>query len=179
MKTLTIVTRVHPARKNYLKTNIESIRTQTCNDYQHILLRDDKTVKGYGKLMANQSLQNVIGINGRYVMVLDDDDKLIDKDFIKEFKAAISEKPDIVFFRGIVHGLGILPPDDFWKNPPRRGRIASFCFAVKRNLWKSYISEFGKVKIAGDWMFLSKCYSESKKFMWLDRIVAKTQKRRR
>jgi hypothetical protein len=179
MKTIAFITRVHPSRPNMLKKCEESVLAQTSDDWIHLFNREDDSDDGYGKLKANQALAKMKDIDARYVMVLDDDDYLMDKDFVQIFSTVVVNDPDIVLFRGIVEGLGVLPPDDLWngRSVPIRGKIASFCFAVRRDLWFKNISEFGKLLSGGDFCFISKCYADAHMCKWLNRIVAKTQMR--
>jgi len=176
LKTIAFLTRVHPNRPNMLKICIDSIKKQTNDDYIHILSRDDKTENGYGRFMANKSFAKISPINVRYVMTIDDDDMLIDPNFVKIFKETINKNnPEIVFFKGYI-GDRLYPWPGFWKKAPARARIASFCFAIRLDVWKKYIHEFGK-KACGDFSFISACYRNTKNHVWLDRIVAKTQRK--
>jgi len=174
MKTIAFVTRVHPKRPGMLKICIDSVKAQTVGDYVHILHRDDKTEFGYGRPRADQSLIRVSSINARYVMILDDDDMLIDPNFVKAFREVVNKSNlEIVFFKGYINAGGTLPKGKYWGQAPRRRHIASFCFAIRLDIWKKYIHEFKY----GDWKFISVCYENTKKHFWLDRMVAKTQKR--
>lgn len=179
MKTIAFITRVHPKRSRMLKICIDSIKAQTSDDYIHILHRDDKTKNGYGIFLADQSLAKVFSINARYVMILDDDDMLIDPNFVEIFREIVNkDNLEIVFFKSIITGKGIYP------RSPRRARnrkvphrrcIASFCFAIRLDIWERYIHEFGN-KRNGDYKFISACYKNTKNHFWLDRKVAMTQK---
>ena len=176
MKAIAFITRVHPVRPTMLKICIDSIKIQTSDDYIHILSRDDKTVKGYGRFLANKSFAKVSPINARYVMVLDDDNMLIDPNFVIIFREVIAKNnPEIVFFKAIISNF-IYPWPGYWKKAPVRSRIGSPCFAVRLDIWKKYIHEFG-TPICGDFNFISACYKNTKKHIWLDRIVAKTQRK--
>jgi len=177
MKTIAFITRVHPKRPGMLKICIESVKAQTDDDYVHILHKDDKTENGYGSCLADQSLAKVSSINARYVMILDDDDKLIEPNFVKVFKKIVDRNNlEIVFFKGYIVAGGTIPKGTYWKQAPCRRRIASFCFAVRLDIWKKYIHEFG-VKRNGDWKFISACYENTENHFWLNRVIAKTQKR--
>lgn len=175
-KTIAFITRVHPKRPNMLKTCIDSIKKQTSDDYIHILSRDDKTENGYGRFMANKSFAKISPINAQYVMTIDDDDMLIDPDFVNIFKEIINKNnPEIVFFKAYISNH-LYPRPDFWIKAPVIARIGSLCFAVRLDIWKKYVYEFGK-KVCGDYYFISACYKNTKNHVWLDRIVAKTQKK--
>lgn len=177
MKTIAFITRVHPQRPNMLKVCIESVKLLIDDDYVHIIHRDDKTSDGYGKLLANQSFAKISPIDARYVMVLDDDDMLIDLDFVKTFREIVNNNsPEIVFFKGTISGRGIYPRSHCWGRTPVFGAIASFCFAIRLDIWKKHIHEFGKRQSGGDFEFISSCYKDTTKHIWLDRLVARTQK---
>ena len=183
IKTLAIMTRVHPQRPNMLKKCVESVQAQTSEDYTHILHYDDKTVVGYGKRSANRAFAKIKDIPAKYVMVLDDDDMLIDPEFVEDFATMIETKkilfsriPEIVFFKGIIHKLGALPRPAYWKKPPVYGQIGSFCFASRRDVWLKYITSFGMRELGGDYSYISTAYRNTKDHVWWDRIVARTQK---
>jgi len=180
MKTIAFITRVHPKRPGMLKICIDSVKKQTSDDYIHILYRDDKTEDGYGVIVANKVLKNIQSINARYVMVLDDDDMLIDPDFVMIFKEIVDKNnPEVVFFKGIVCDGKIFPTEQTWRKFPSRGGIASFCFAVKLEVWKKHIDKFNRrSRSGGDFFFISFCYGDTTNHLWLDRIVASTQKGR-
>jgi glycosyltransferase involved in cell wall biosynthesis len=176
MKTIAFITRVHPQRPVMLKVCIESIKAQTSDDYIHILSRDDKTKNGYGRFLANKSFSKISPINARYVMAIDDDDMIIDPDFVKIVREIVNKNnPEIIFFKNIISGH-VYPWPGFWKKPPVLARIGGSCFAIRLDIWEKYIHEFGK-KSCGDFSFISICYKNTKNHFWLDRIVAKTQRK--
>lgn len=178
MKSIAFVTRVHPERPGMLKVCIKSVRTQTSDDYVHILHQHDKTKKGYGKFEANKSFKQIKSIPAHYVMVLDDDDMLIDPKFVEIFRENTNgNNPEIVFFKGVIGGRPVYPRPEIWGKAPVFGKIASFCFAVRLDVWKKYIHEFGKRPSGGDYRFIFVCYKNTTKHLWLDRIVARTQKK--
>ena len=153
MKTIAFITRVHPKRATMLEACVDSIKMQSDNDYIHIIHRDDKTENGYGLLLANQSFAKLGPINARYVMAIDDDDLLIDLNFVKTFRDAVClDNPEIVFFKcRVIDKVFPLYPN--WRQPPRRGRISGSGFAVRKDVWEKHIHEFGR-KSCGDYSFL-------------------------
>jgi len=179
MKTIAFVTRVHPKRAEMLKTCIDSIKAQTDDDYIHIIFKDDKTKNGYRVVTANKALVKIRPINARYVMILDDDDMLIDPNFVKIFRKIVArDGPEIVFFRGIILEKGTFPRPKQWRKHPYRGGIASFCFAVRLDVWKKHIHRFNRRgRSGGDFYFISFCYEDTKRHIWLNRLVAQTQKK--
>ncbi len=174
MKTIAFITRVKPRRYKMLKICRNSIRKQTSDDYIHIIYRDDKTRYGYGMLLANQSLARISPIDARYVLVIDDDDMIIDSDFVGVFKEIVDDNnPEIVFFKGIVFGREI-PLLDFWLKCPVCNQISGSCFAVRLDVWKKYVHKYGHER-CGDYFFISECYKNTKNHFWLDRVAFKTQ----
>ena len=177
MKTIALVTRVHPQRPNMLNRCVESVRAQTDDDYVHIFCKDDRTARGYGKHNANRSFVKVKDIPAKYIMVLDDDDMLIYDDFVKTLSLIVNRfDPDLLFFKGIVHKLGVLPRPAYWKKPPVYGQIASFCSAVRYDVWFKHIRAFGRKELGGDHCFIRTCYNNTKHHLWWDMVVASTQK---
>lgn len=175
VRTICFVTRCHPLRPKMRAICIDSVIHQSCNDYEHFLFHDDKTKKGYGRTKADMRIRNAKPLNGRYIMVLDDDDYLIDSEFVLDFKKAVGKsKPDVVIFKGLIGALGIMPPPAHWRKPPGKGQIGSFCFAVRKEFWDKYI-KFWNAGV-GDYNFISKCYENTKKVLWMDRLVANTQR---
>ena len=180
MRTLCIVTRCHPNRPNMLRFCVDSVKSQTCDDYEHFLLHDDETENGYGVYKANKALHDAGPLNGEYIMVLDDDDYLLYNDFVLEFKKLVSkDKPDIVMLRGNVARSNVLPPDDVWQKPPQRAKIGSFCFAVRKEVWDKYIKFWDNSEgfaSMGDYTFINKCYHNVTTVYWMDKLVACTQR---
>jgi len=176
---LSIITRVHPKRTKFLAICKESVSLQTNKDFEHLFLYDDSE-KGKGRGYANQMFflkRNEINIKGDYVMVLDDDDIMVYNDFIKDLREIVKKDDyDMIIFKGELVGLGVVPHQHLWEKSPQRSGIGSFCIAVKKELWNKYIDEFGKHEVSGDFLFIKKCYENSKKVYWLNRVVCKTQR---
>jgi hypothetical protein len=108
-------------------------------------------------------------------MVLDDDNMLVDPEFVKDLKSLVEcENPDIVFFKGEIKGMGVYPA---WVRPPVAGQIDWFNYAVKRELWQKYIAEIN-AHPAGvdDFLFINKCYKNTRSVLWFNRLVVATQR---
>jgi len=179
-KTICFLTRCHPQRPNMQKVCFDSVKNQTCDDYQHFLIQgpmreSDGQSRGDGKFAVEHGLTKPWPIDAHYVMVLDDDNMLVDMDFVKDLKElAQTENPDIVFFKAEIKGWGIYPS---WAMPPVPGQVDWFCFAVKRELWVKYIAEVN-VRAVGsnDFSLIDKCYHNTKAVIWFNRLVATTQR---
>ena len=180
-KTICFLTRCHPQRPNMQKVCFDSVKNQTCDDYQHFLIQGAmREVDAYSAyknsgFAVEHGLTKPWPIEGRYVMVLDDDNMLVDPEFIEDFKALVEkENPDIVFFKGEIKGWGIYPS---WARHPVAGEIDWFCYAVKREMWQRYIAEVNARPMASsDWSLIDKCYRNTKSVIWFNRLVTSTQR---
>jgi len=180
-KTICFLTRCHPQRPNMQKVCFDSVKNQTCDDYQHFLIqgamREADAYSAYKNsgFAVEHGLTKPWPIEGRYVMALDDDNMLVDPEFIKDFKALVEkENPDIVFFKGEIKGWGIYPS---WARHPVAGEIDWFCYAVKREMWQRYIAEVNARPMASsDWSLIDKCYRNTKSVIWFNRLVTSTQR---
>jgi len=176
-KTIAFMTRCHPLRKEKLEICKASIARQTCNDYEHVLI-PDPTEEGCGRLRANQLFSTFEGnpkINSRYLMVLDDDDMLICDEFVETLKAITDKQSyDVVIFKGYVGR--VLPLPERWKKSIKVGGIASFCMAVKKDIWYKHIDKFGTKARCGDFEFMEAVYEDAKSIYWLDMKVARIQR---
>ncbi|MBE3040253.1 MAG: hypothetical protein IMZ62_15765, partial [Chloroflexi bacterium] len=91
-KTICFLTRCHPQRPNMQKVCFDSVKSQTCDDYQHFLIEGAMrgAEPGYSYKTSGfapeHGLTKPWPIDARYVMVLDDDNMLVDADFVKDFK---------------------------------------------------------------------------------------------
>ncbi len=179
MKFLSIITRVHPQRKSMLHNCITSVQNIKSNDVEQIFIHD-KSSEGGGRVYANQMFyihRKEICPKGKYIMVLDDDDMIINPHFITNLKNELNNRdPEMIIFKGNVTGLGTLPPSEYWKKDLIRGKVASFCAMIKKDLWFKNIKSFGVDKNCGDYIFLKKVYHESNNVYWFDNIVAETQR---
>lgn len=180
-KTITFLTRCHPQRPAMQKACFDSVKNQTCGDYQHFLIqgamREADAYSSYKNsgFAAEHGLTKPWPIEGRYVMVLDDDNMLVDPDFIKDFKVLVEqENPDIVFFKAEIKGWGIYPA---WARAPIAGQIDWFCYAVKREFWQKYIAEVNaRPMSSNDFLLIDKCYRHTKSVIWWNRLIASTQR---
>lgn len=175
MKTLAIITRVHPNRPNMLKACKESVMWQSCDDYEHLFIYD-RSEKGCGMLAANKLfVTKPVETNSRYVMVLDDDNVLVDNNLVKDIKGI---EADMIIFRGIVEGLPwpVLPPDELWEKPIVCNCIDAFCVAVSKELWEQYKADFGKASRGGDFHFMKTAFNHAGNIHWHDKVVAETQR---
>lgn len=183
MKFLTILTRVHPARPNCLARNIKSVKSQTDNDIQHLLLCPEiepHDVVKVGPLIHYAANR----IKGHYVMQLPDDDRLCSSEFVKDLKAIIGTNDiDMVIFRMelgdpsfVASGNGICPPDDKWElRLIQGGYIAGQNVIVKRAIYDGASHEWLRPTYSADFNYIQTAFSLSKNVVWWNYIGIESQ----
>jgi len=174
---VTIMTRCYK-RPKMLEVNKQSIDTQNDLDYEQIFIID--TI-GRGADYANKAFEiteHEYDITGKYVLILDDDDKLKYNEFISDMKYIVeTHNPNAIFFKGEIGGK-VLPPDHlFTKQKPRACQIGSFSILVKKELFKQYLHLFGSDKSIGDFKFIEGIYNKDpERIFWYDKVCCKTQR---
>jgi len=144
--------------------------TQIDPDYEHIVIVD---AVGRGLHAANKSLaENKHRMKGQYVFILDDDNYVSDRYFIKHLKNVVSQHPvDIVLFMAHRKPFSqTLPSKRVWGKQPILGEIDSCCFVVKRAIWQKHIHEFGKPK-HGDYHFIKALFDKGYSKYWLSKTM--------
>ena len=175
MSFLTILTRVHPARPNCLARNIESVKSQTDDDVQHLLLRPK--VEPHDVIKVGPLIHEAAPlIEGRYVMQLPDDDILRTPDFVADLKVATEEESaDMIIFRMML-GFGICPPDLYWvKSESVLGYIAGQNGILKREIYDKSSHEWLRPDYAADFYYLQTAFGLSKKVVWWDYVGIESQ----
>lgn len=174
MPFLTVITRTMPGREKWLERNIESWRSQTDQDYEQIVITD--SYKKWDMLRADRMLPDIADqVTGKYVYILDDDDYLIDKEFVAEVKKAAQQgHPEIIMVKmrrdAIFHD--VLPKR--WGQDPEQGDVGTPCFVVRTHVWKTHIWQFGQAinQGFGDFSFINNAFAFGSSVAWLDRVVA-------
>ena len=175
MSFLTILTRVHPARPNCLARNIESVKSQTDADVQHLLLRpkvEPHDVIKVGPLIHEAGPL----IEGRYVMQLPDDDRLRTSTFVADLKAATEEESaDMVIFRCKL-GEWVCPPEYHWQQRLFvTGYIAGQNGILKREIYDGASYEWLLPLYHADFYYLRTASFLSKKTIWWDYVGIESQ----
>ena len=167
---LTVVTRCYK-RPEALKLNIQSLKQQTEPDYEQIFIVDKV---GHGLAAADQALNKYREYNlGQYVMVLDDDDYVIDPNFIFTLKETATEHdPDVIIWRGFFNHLQkVLPPkNNNWGKRVVKCKIGSFNYAIKNELYNKYVYICASGK-TGDFDFINSILRTNPSTYWLDNIM--------
>lgn len=169
MAFLTVLTRTN-RRPRALAENQASLKAQTNQDYEQVLLPDEI---GRGVAWANAQMRDVGGlIHGRYVMVLDDDDRLTDPALIENLRGIVAvHNPDVIVTR-MDHGpRGVLPGLEEWEALPARGRIGCSAVIVRADVWRAHAHHFGAA-YDGDYDFIHALLSGGATIYWFDRVVS-------
>ena len=163
---ISIITR-SCGKSDKLRLNRDSLQQQTDPDFEQIIV-EDAGMKGY--LWANtQIFQIADRLNGQYVYVLDDDDCLIDNDFIKKLKYLIEAQiaaPEVIICKGYID-FKLFPT--IWSQPIARGQIGSPNFIVRNDIFQKNAIHWIHDR-AGDFNFISSCGSHED-FLWWNEII--------
>lgn len=169
MPFLSVVTR-YCGRVSLLARNRKSLVTQIDPDFEHVIIND---VQRKGLHEANKSLaKNKHRVKGQYVLILDDDDYVSDRSFIKHLKNVAKQHPvDIILFKAYRKPFSeTLPSKRVWGKQPLLGEIGSCCFIVKSAIWQKHISEFGRPRY-GDYYFIKALFDAGCSRYWIDRTM--------
>lgn len=168
---LTVVTRCYK-RPQALQANVASLNNQTCDDWEQLFIVDEV---GRGIGWANRQFARYANqVSGDYVLMLDDDDRLIRDDAIEILKRTAYNQPEIVIFRGLHGRHGILPSDETWGDKPKSTHISGQDFITRSDVWKAHIEHFGHEKM-GDYAFLSALWPSVQSVVWLDELLVEQQ----
>jgi len=170
MTLLTVVTRHLLSREEQFAVCAASLRVQTDQDFQHLVLEDSK---GHGIEWANRQLiVHKDKVYGDYVFILDDDDQLISENFVAEIRdIVIANDPDLIVMQ-MDHKGRILPKQGM--RCPGFGEIGISAVVVQRDVWMQAIEAF-EPKRGGDYPFLTRCYELADKIMWIKKAMSKMQ----
>lgn len=174
MTFLSVVTR-SCGRIRLLARNKRSLAKQFDPDFEHIIITD---AEHKGLHEANKSLeQNKHRIKGRYVLILDDDDYISDRSFIKHLKNVAAQHPvDVILFKAYRKPFSdFLPSKRTWGKTPVLGEIGSCCFVVKREIWKQFILKFDRSR-HGDYYFIKALFDAGCSTYWVNRVMVMVDK---
>lgn len=170
MPFMSFVTRCNN-RPEMLAINKQSVQMQTDTDWEHVLIED---AAGRGLLAANCSLQkHRARITGEYVYILDDDNYLVDPDFVAIVNQLDkNQKSSIIIVK--CNWLVVLPRVEYWQRPPTQGQIDTLNVVVRNDIWQRHIGAFCQPRY-GDFHFIQELFRHGYDTFWLDRIVAGVQ----
>lgn len=166
---LSIVTRHMPEnRKLWISRLIASMNEFTDQDYEHIIIQDNEC---RGIEWANQLFaRHRDRINGRYVLMVDDDDYFTSSTVIEEIKAVTDHNAnvDVIFVRNKICEQTF---PLVWKDTKaiEPCTINTSNFVVRRDVWYRHIPAFGAERM-GDYHFIHDIVtSEVYNYHWLDK----------
>ena len=175
MAFLEVITRTANNRPTMLKRNIDSLRAQTCLDFEQSLIVDPKA---RGVAWANGNMFHVAqGLTGEYIWILDDDDECIDPRFVSQLKRVVDDhSPDVIMVR-MNHGIyGILPDSHTWGKEPKKAHVGCSAYVVKRDVWKRHAYIWQGADYSSDFDFIHSIFGDSDvSIYWLDVVASRVQ----
>lgn len=171
---LTVITRHMPSRPNMLEVNQASLAMQSDPDYEQILIVDREHK---GQAWASEQMAKVKP-KGKYVLILDDDDIMLNADGIKILKQACTSDPMLIIFKGYVQGFDILPPPNVWQEDPGLGQIAVFCYLLKADVFQEFTKQVASPEYSNDFTLFHAAYRKYIKLTkWSDNLICATMRR--
>jgi len=165
---VSFVTRCYK-RPRMLEANKASVVAQLSQRWEHIYLID---LEGIGVTGANAGLVDAIPhVTGDWVMVLDDDVRLIDERLINHVRGAhFANDPDVIMVRCRFPD-GHTLPDQGWGERPVKDHVDHACFLVRSGVWRAYAHLAG-ADYRGDWQLIDALFEHGFHVHWLDVVVA-------
>lgn len=168
---LSIVTRTFNGRPLGMRRLRDSLASQTSQDFEHVLLVDSER---RGVEWTHENLWRVLpDIHGDYVMLLDDDDFLIDSDFVRLLADQVTGKPDVIMVRMDMSNGWILPSSLEWGQRPIFTRVAISCHISRADVFAEHVGDFKPYYHGGDYEYIEKVWDCGHTFKWWDRVVSK------
>lgn len=163
---LTILTRTYK-RPIMLSKLMESLQSQTCKDFEHVLIKDNV---GIGVPKANKELSEA-DAQGDYVLILDDDVTISDPCFIERLREmAVNQKPDAMILL-LERGGKVLP--DKW--PIEYAHIDTANICVSNTVWYRHRKKWDE-SWAADWRFIESVTQTETNILEFGQLMIKTQR---
>lgn len=156
-----------------LQANKASLDRQTwVNWVQTVLIDEDGAGIGQSHIEMGRYAP---ALQGQYIWILDDDDECIRSTLFAELAGIIlSHQPDVIMLR-MDHGpRGILPDDEYWKQPPKHGHIGISAYVVRREIWQAHAAVWGPA-YHSDYDFIRSIFDSNPKIYWHDVIASRVQ----
>jgi glycosyltransferase involved in cell wall biosynthesis len=162
---VSVITRTS-RRPKALARCVESLRCQTSQDYEHIII-DDPVGVGIPETYVRLRTQSV---DGDWVFILDDDNELTHPRFIEKVNRVDPDRYGLLVVPGIVGEHGLLPYG--W--PPRLAWIDMMNVVVGRRMFDEHKQDFA-ANYDGDWYFINSCMKARPRVKFFWRIYCRTQ----
>ncbi len=168
MPFLTIVTRTY-RRPERLAACIDSVRSQSDQDIEHVVLLDDVGLGIQGSMTRMAEMHALY--HGQYIYCLDDDNILQDREFVADLKRIVAEhSPDVIMVRADHPQFAMLPLR--WQERPVRDGIDLANYVIRADLWRKYAHLLGSEEYAGDYAMIAAIYDAGCTVYWHDKVVA-------
>jgi hypothetical protein len=155
-------------RPQKLARNRQSLQYQTDPDFEQFII--DNSGQPVGYLSANTQIYKISDqLNGQYVYILDDDDFIVNDNFIKDFKYLVASQlfpPAVVICKGHIDSKCF---PKVWSAQLNRGQIGSPNFIVRNDIFEFHALHWIQAR-AGDFHFIKSC-QEKETFFWWDKII--------
>lgn len=134
MPFLEVLTRVYK-RPQLLAVNMESLRTQTDDDWAQTYLVDNV---GRGINWSHENMAaHAPDLVGEWIWIVDDDDMCTCPTLVADLKRIVAEHaPDVIMVK-MDHGKAVLP-DESWGDGPVYGHIGVSAYIVRREVWQTH-----------------------------------------
>jgi hypothetical protein len=166
---LTVITRHVPQRAALLAFNRASLAAQSDPDYQHIVLVDEEA---RGLEYAQRMLLDALpAIEGRYVLILDDDNVMLHHEGIALIKWAAEHDDPAIMMRGWYGRLGLLPEPSYWRKRPAQCHVGSFGYALRADIFKQYAHIFAGPEYYSDFLMIDAVFADGHRAAWVDSAI--------
>lgn len=147
-----------------------SLDKQTDQDFEQVVIED---AVGIGIPRVLEAIRyNLDKINGQYVYVLQDDDRIVNPHFISDFRllAQKYDAPPVVIGKSRKYKLH-LPLN--WRGAPGLSQIDLGNYIVRADVFKANAHRFG-VRYQGDYDFIRALWDLGYEFSWWDYMIAES-----
>lgn len=154
-------------RPQQLARCVASVRAQSSDDMQHLILEDRVGIGVAG--MFRDIPNHHHAIQGDYVYFLSDDDVLVDPDLVRDLPAFVADhdRPEVIMARATI-GPYTFPLPQCWESPPVLAGVTLANWIVRRDVWAAV--PYGP-RYEGDFDFIRACWEQGRRFAWWDRII--------
>lgn len=158
-------------RPKLLADCIASVQAQSDQDYEHLIIPDFVGIGIAGVFGAVP--EHTDDIMGKYVYFLQDDDVIVDEDFVKGLKefTLFCNYPPVIIARNI-KGRMNLPT--LWRSEPIKGTIDLGSYIIRADIFKMHADKFGH-RYEGDYDFIHHLWDVGLQFEWWDNLIARAQ----
>jgi len=173
---LTIITRTFGGRPTMFRRLQESLAAQTRLDYEHRALWLERATEGY---MASNGALSAADVTGRYVYILDDDDRLEDTAFIETVASYNPYEHPWLMVKAHL-GSPSERHDGIWPRPwgedwrPVFGSVSSLNLVVSQAVWNRCRGAIAGDR-GGDFRLAVELWEKGYRPTWVDIVAARTQ----